>query len=104
MKINGPRFTLGKDPEGNMTESGKLKVTLSAAENISKNVGTKDEPKWEKVRTNWFFFDAYGETAEEILSTLAKGDSFELVDGTANVDSKDNKFFYNFTIWEFRKL
>jgi single-stranded DNA-binding protein len=104
MQITARRLTLGKDPEAKLTDSGKMYATFSAAENTNKNEGTKEKPKWKTTKTSWFNFIAYGDTAEEVLAELGKGDSFELIEGSHDNEYKDGKNFLNYTVWKFNKL
>lgn len=104
MQITARRLTLGKDPEAKITDNGKMIVNFSAAENTNKNEGTKDKPKWVTTKTSWFNFTAFGDTAQDILSELSKGDSFELIEGSYDREYKDGKNYESHIIWKFNKL
>lgn len=104
MQITARRLTLGKDPEAQLSNNGKMYVTFTAAENTNKNEGTKEKPKWVTTKTSWFNFTAFGETAQDILTELSKGDSFELIEGSHDNEYKDGKNYTSYIVWKFNKL
>lgn len=81
MKINAPLLTLGTEPEPIFTDSG-LMVRLNLAENHNRNVGTQDNPEWERTGTSWYSFVAFGDVAEQVLNELDQGDGIRLISGT----------------------
>jgi single-stranded DNA-binding protein len=105
MNITAKRLSVGTDVESKFIgKNGTLLVTFSAAENHNKNVGSKENPEWETVGTSWYRFEAWGEVAENVLTTLQKGDQFELVSGLHKIDKRDDKFYPKYTIFDFEKI
>jgi single-stranded DNA-binding protein len=101
MEFTAKNLTVGEAPTDEMTKGGTTMTTIKLAENISKNVGTKSEPKWERVRTNWYRMVAFGDVAEELL-TLGKGDRVSL-QGTHERNYKDGNEYSNYTIRQFER-
>lgn len=105
MNISAKRLTVGSDVESKFVgKNGTLLVTFSAAENHNRNNGTKDNPEWETVSTSWYRMEAWGDAGESVLTTLQKGDSFELISGLHKIDKNEDKYYPKYTIFEFEKI
>lgn len=108
MIIQASLLTLGTDPEINFVGQGTVQVKFSAAENHNRNVGTYDNPDWKQVGTSWYDFVAYGDTAQEIIEDLNKGDGFRLKKGVhkwkkVEKEGEDTQYFPTYKILEYEK-
>lgn len=76
MKINIDYAALGAKPEPKFIgKNSTLIVNFPIAENINTNKGTKDNPDWQTLRTNWYNVTAWEDVARDILTNgLDKGD------------------------------
>ena len=62
---------LGADPESRVSQAGKAWVTFSVAS--APRVKNRDTGDWEDGETIWFNCRAYGDVADNIAASLAKG-------------------------------
>lgn len=63
--------SLGADPEPRVSQAGKSWVTFSVAS--APRVKNRETDQWEDGETIWFNCRAYGDAAENIAASLAKG-------------------------------
>jgi single-strand DNA-binding protein len=86
--VNG-EFRAAADPELRFTPSGKAVATLRAvASSRRKNPETEE---WEDDKTFWTKVTIWGQTAENVVESIGKGDLFLIANGRGETEEWEDK-------------
>lgn len=101
MQFTG-KVTVGTRPEMDWVgRNNSLIVEFNAAENHNKNVGTKDNPKWETASTSWYKITAWEDLAQRIIDDNIKEGDFIEIEGTHKINKvqKENEKAQYFNVY-----